>query len=76
MKIEKLRTGSLVKAIRLLDEGVAHVVPGTLGVVFQETNFYGDEGGPIVRWTSGNVCNVYEGDVEVPVQAGGDCFNE
>ena len=63
--IMKLKRGALVVAIRLLDEGAADVQPGTLGVVFNETDFYGDDCGPIVRWVTGAVCNVYPGDVDV-----------
>jgi len=37
--------------------------PGTLGVVFEETNAYGDKGGPMVRFMNMCCCNVYRGDV-------------
>lgn len=45
-----LAVGTVVRAIRLLDEGVAHIVPGTMGYVFGEANCYGDGAGPIVQW--------------------------
>jgi hypothetical protein len=64
-----LRIGSVVRAVRPLDPEGANVAPGTLGVVFAPANHYGDDAGPMVRWTEGNApggaCNVYEGDVEV-----------
>lgn len=57
--------GTLLRAGRLLDAGHAHAEPGTLGVVFEEANAYGDGNGPMVRWLTGGACNVYRDDVEV-----------
>lgn len=65
MKVESLGPGAVVKAAAWLDEKGANVRPGELGVVFRETNFHGDGGGPMVRWFSGGCCNVYEGEVEI-----------
>lgn len=66
MNTEKLQRGDMVKAARDLDPEGARVVKETLGVVFEEADFYGDGGGPMVRWFSGGACNVYDGDVLSP----------
>ena len=58
-----LSRGTLVEALRDLDPEGANVAKGTLGVVFEESNFYGDGCGPMVRWATGGACNVYHGDV-------------
>lgn len=58
-----LPRGQLVVAVRLLDQDVANVRPGTVGVVFEVTDAYKDRGGPMVRWETGAACNVYPGDV-------------
>lgn len=34
-----------------------------MGVVFEETDHYGDGCDPIVRWFNMSVCNIYQGDV-------------
>lgn len=60
-----LRRGTLVRAERHLDPEGANVQSGTLGVVFEETDAYGDGNGPMVRWFSHGACNVYDGDVSV-----------
>lgn len=49
-KTPTLAVGTVVRAIRLLDEGVTHIVPGTVGYVFGEADCYGDGAGPIVQW--------------------------
>lgn len=59
-----LRRGTIVRAKRHLDPSVANVMIGTLGVVYEESNAYGDECGPMVRWFTGTTCNVYKEDVE------------
>lgn len=59
-----LKRGTLVRAKRNLDPEGANVLVGCLGVVFEHADFYKDGCGPMVRWTSGGACNVYEGDVE------------
>lgn len=61
--VQTLRRGDLVQALRVCDEGVADAWPGCFGVVFEEANAYGDDGGPMVRWFTGGACNVYDGDV-------------
>ena len=58
-----LKRGDVVSAVRLLDVKGANVRPGTLGVVFEEADFYKGNGGPMVRWMNMGVCNVYPGDV-------------
>lgn len=58
------KRGQLVCATKHLDPQGANVTPGTLGVVFEEANAYGDGNGPMVRWFTGGCCNVYPGDVE------------
>lgn len=60
-----LRRGDIVTAIKSLDPEGADVRRGTQGVVFEETNAYGDDGGPMVRWANMGACNVYDGDVSV-----------
>lgn len=64
MKLD-LKRGTLVRSLRNLDPEGARVELGTLGVVFEEFDFYKDGGGPMVRWMTGRCCNVYPGDVEV-----------
>lgn len=68
----KLSRGTMVFAVRHLDPSGANVKKGTIGVVFEETNAYGDGNGPMVRWTveesgeiNGKCCNVYDGDVSL-----------
>jgi hypothetical protein len=56
-----LNPGAEVVAIKILDELAANVQIGTLGVVFQESD---GVHGPLVRWETGTVCNVYPGDVD------------
>ena len=63
VEVRNLKRGDLVKATKFLDPEAARVEVGTLGVVFEETNAYGDGCGPMVRWFTGTACNVYEGDV-------------
>lgn len=63
--IMKMKRGTVVIAVRCLDPVAANVIPGTKGVVFEETNFYGDDCGPMVRWMTGTCCNVYPGDVKI-----------
>ena len=58
-----LGPGDVVVAARLLKDDVAHVRPGTVGVVFAAVNEYGGGGGPMVRWMNMGCCNVYPGDV-------------
>ena len=67
MDTEKLKRGDMVKAARNLPlfPGV-RVESGTLGVVFEPADYFGDDGGPMVRWFTGSACNVYEGDVVLP----------
>ncbi len=62
-KVSELQRGTLVVAVRDLDPEGANVVFGELGVVFQPTDYYHDNAGPMVRWLGGGACNVYEGDV-------------
>ena len=65
MKVTDLDRGAVVFAKRHLDREGADVPRGTLGVVFQPANFYGDGLGPMVRWANFGACNVYHGDVVV-----------
>jgi hypothetical protein len=63
-EVWKLQRGAIVEAIDV--HGVCDAAPGDLGVVFEETDFYGDGGGPMVRWVkNGHACNVYPGWVKV-----------
>jgi len=64
--VKKLQRGDLVVAVQDLDPEGARVAKGTLGVVFEEAGFYGDEFGPMVRWFTGGACNVYTDDVVAP----------
>jgi hypothetical protein len=66
MNVDLLMRGDVVEAIHLLDEDVAHIEPGTIGVVFEETNAYKDNCGPMVRWFNKKTtcCNVYTGDIK------------
>lgn len=64
--VDKLQAGDIVRAEKHLDPGAADILPGTIGVVFGEQNFYGDNCGPIVRWIPNmEVCNVYDMDVSI-----------
>lgn len=66
--VEDMKPGDCVIALRDLDPKGANVPAGSLGVVFEATNAYGDDAGPMVRWiirgNAGGACNVYAGDVE------------
>ena len=57
-----LKRGDTVIADIDLDPVGANVKKGTIGVVFEEANAYGDGNGQMVRWFNGGACNVYEGD--------------
>lgn len=62
--VRNLKRGAIVIARTALDPEGARVQAGDLGVVFEETDAYGDGCGPVVRWIeSGGMCNVYEGEV-------------
>lgn len=63
MKVSELKRGDGVTAAKLLDPEGAYVEPGTKGIVFEVEHFYGDGGGPMVRWFDGATCNIYEGDI-------------
>lgn len=65
MKFGTLRRGTLVEAVRHLDLDGANVPVGEKGVVFEESNAYGDGAGPMVRWFSGGCCNVYAGQIAI-----------
>ncbi len=56
-----LSRGCVVKAIIDIDPGICPVPKGTLGVVFEDYDAYGDGSGPMVRWVNGYACNVYDG---------------
>ena len=55
--------GDLVRARKRLDPEGADVFPGDYGVVFEPANYHETGSGPMVRWFSGGVCNIYDGDV-------------
>ncbi len=55
--------GDTVVATEDLDPAGANVKAGEVGVVFEESNYYEDGGGPMVRWFSGGACNVYLGQI-------------
>lgn len=63
MELE-LKRGDVVIALRHLDFRGADVREGTIGVVFEEENYFNDGGGPMVRWMNMGACNVYEGEVQ------------
>jgi hypothetical protein len=57
-----LRVEDVVEALCDLDLEGANVKKGTLGIVIEEKD--SDPGyGPLIKWSSGGVCNVYDGDV-------------
>lgn len=60
---DELWRGNIVIAAKHLDKPGADVRPGTMGVVFEETNYYNDGGGPMVKWMNMGACNIYPGDV-------------
>ena len=66
MNVSALHRGTLVVSNIYLD--ACDTPAGTLGVVFEETNAYGDGNGPMVRFVNGNCCNVYEGDVSIALE--------
>lgn len=45
-----LAVGTVVRAVKKLDDGITDIEKGTLGYVFGEANCYGDGAGPIVQW--------------------------
>ena len=49
-------------ALRDLDPEGANIPKGALGVVFERAGEHEAGAGPLVRWFSAGVCNVYEGD--------------
>lgn len=64
MKVQELKRGTIVTSLEDFDPQGSNVKIGDIGVVFEESNFYGDSCGPMVRWiNSGGACNVYEGMV-------------
>jgi hypothetical protein len=63
MEVGNLMRGDMVVALRHLDSRGADVRKGTVGIVFEEANFYTDGGGPMVRWMNMGTCNIYQGDV-------------
>jgi hypothetical protein len=65
MSVSKLNRGMVVIAKRDLDVSGANVRAGTIGVVFEEQNYYGDGNGPMVRWMNMGACNVYDGDIDI-----------
>ena len=64
MKVNDLIRGDVVRAKQHLDVEGANVKPGTDGVVFEIAGATGAGFGPMVRWATGTMCNIYEGDVE------------
>lgn len=58
-----LQPGARVTAARDLDPEGANVSQGTTGEVIHPANHHNDNGGPIVRWANGGLCNVYDDDV-------------
>lgn len=72
-EVDKIKRGTVVRAIQNLDPEAANIQPGQLGVVFGDSNCYGDGAGPIVQWFMveegkvgfSGVCNVYDGWIEV-----------
>jgi hypothetical protein len=64
MNVKFLKRGDMVQAARfLLAKGVT-IQPDTLGVVYERINPYTSDGGPIVRWFTGQSSMVFEGDVD------------
>jgi hypothetical protein len=61
-----LKRGDLVVARVDFSEEIVAVKKGTLGVVFEEADYYGDDAGPMVRWFNGQACNVYDDTVDLP----------
>lgn len=62
--VKHLRRGDMVMAAR--DSGACAALKGEVGVVFEESDAYGDGHGPMVKWTTcGSSCNVYDADVVV-----------
>lgn len=59
-----LRRGDLVLAARHVDPQGADVPKGILGIVFEQAEFHEPLTGPMVRWVTGGMCNVYIDDVE------------
>ena len=65
MQARRLRRGDIIVATIDLDKAGANVRRGTVGVVFEELNAYGDGAGPMVRWMNMGACNVYDGQVDL-----------
>lgn len=63
--LKNLRRGDLVRAIRHVDPEGADVPKLTPGVVFEEAEFHEQNSGPMVRFFTGGMCNVYVDDVEL-----------
>lgn len=63
--LKTYRRGMLVIATRHVDPDGSDVPKSMLGVVFEEAEFHEPNSGPMVRWISGGICNVYDDDVEL-----------
>lgn len=63
--VKDLMRGDVVVAKKRLDKLGADVREGTIGVVFEEQDAFGDGGGPMVRWVNMGACNVYDDQVEL-----------
>lgn len=63
-----LERGDLVVAIVDIpaDGGGGTIKKGTLGVVFEEAGYYSDVEGPMVRWFTGEACDVFDEMVDLP----------
>jgi hypothetical protein len=60
-----LKIGTEVTALKDLDPEGANVKIGMKGKVFARKNEYNDGAGPMVKWSNGCVCNVYDGQVKI-----------
>lgn len=63
-RLARASVGTVVLAIRDDVHGT-NVKQGARGRIFDIANAYGDGGGPMVRWESGEACNVYASDVDI-----------
>lgn len=63
VEVRNLQRGDIVVAAKDLLYMDPAVKKGTKGVVFHPANTHEENTGPMVRWLTGQRCNVYDGDV-------------
>lgn len=58
--VNTLPIGTIVRALSDLDPEGANVKQDMTGIIFALADAHGDGCGPMVRWSNGGACNVYD----------------